>query len=153
MKYSSEIIVELPIDKFIEKMDNAENMKHWQEGLVGYEQLEGKPGEVGGKMILNYKFKKREMELTETITHKKLPGEFNMTYATKSMLNHVENIFEETPEGHTKWTSTSEFIPGNFMMKFMTTFMKGAFKKQSMKYMVAFKNFAEKGISIQNSNS
>ena len=150
MKYTSEIIVELPIDKFLEKMDNSENMKHWQEGLIGYEQLEGNPGEVGAKMKLSYKFKKREMDLIETITHKKLPGEFNMTYTTKGMLNHVENHFEETPEGHTKWTSTSEFIPDNFMMKLMTTLMKGAFKKQSMKYMVAFKNFAEKGISVSN---
>ena len=47
MKYTSEIIVELPLDKFMEKMDNSENMKHWQEGLVGYEQLVGNPGEVG----------------------------------------------------------------------------------------------------------
>ena len=148
MKYTSEIIVELPLDKFMEKMDSSENMKHWQAGLVGYEQLEGKPGEVGSKMKLSYKFKKREMELIEIITYKKLPGEFNMTYTTKGMENHVNNLFVETLEGHTKWTSISEFIPGNFIMKLMTTFMKGAFKKQSMKYMVAFKNFAEKGISV-----
>lgn len=150
MRYTSEIIVELPLDKFIKKMDNSENMKHWQEGLVSYEQLEGKPGEVGAKMKLRYKFKNRDMELIETITHKKLPNEFNMTYTTKGMLNNVENLFEETRQGHTKWTSTSEFNPQSFMMKLMTTLMKGAFKKQSMKYMVAFKNFAEKGISVSN---
>jgi hypothetical protein len=148
MKYTSEIIIGLPLDKFMEKMDNSENMKHWQKGLVSYEQLEGKPGEVGAKMKLSYKFKKREMELIETITHKKLPNEFNMTYTTKGMKNHVENLFEQTPEGQTKWTSNTEFIPQNFMMKLMTTFMKGAFKKQSMKYMLDFKNFAENGVSV-----
>lgn len=150
MKYTSEIIIELPLDKFIEKMDNSENMKYWQKGLVSYEYLEGKPGEVDSKMKLSYKFKNREMELIETITHKKLPYEFNMTYTTKGMKNHVENFFEQTTEGHTKWTSNTEFIPDNFMMKVMSTFMKGAFKKQSKKFMVDFKNFAEKGISIAN---
>jgi len=150
MKYTSEIIIELTLDNFIEKLDNSENMKHWQKGLTGYEHMEGKPGEVGAKMKLKYKFKNSAMELIETITHKKLPNEFNMTYRTKGMENHVENLFEETPDRHTKWTSTSEFIPKSFTMKLMTTFMKGAFKKQSMNYMVAFKNFAENGISVSN---
>ena len=150
MKYTSKIIVELPLDQFMEKMDNSENMKHWQKGLVNCEQLEGNPGEIGAKMKLGYKFKNREMELIETITHKKFPNELNVTYTTKGMKNHVENLFEQTPEGHTKWTSTSEFIPENFMMKLMTTFMKGAFRKQSMKYMMDFKNFAENGVSVNN---
>ena len=151
MKYTSEITVNLPLKEFLEKLDNAENMKHWQTGLVSYEQLEGTLGEVGGKMKLNYKFKKREMELIETITHKKLPHEFHMTYDTKGMFNKQENYFEQTPEGYTKWKSIAEFIPENFIMKVMTTFMKGAFKKQTMKYMTDFKNFAEKGTSVANS--
>lgn len=150
MKYTSEIIVELPLDKFIEKLDNADNMKHWQVGLVGYEHLEGTPGEVGAKMKLSYKFKNRDMELIETITHKKLPREFHMTYSAKGMFNKQENYFVQTAEGFTKWTSKAEFIPQNFMMKLMTTFMKGAFKKQSMKYMTDFKNFAETGSSVAN---
>ncbi len=150
MKYTSEIIVDLPLKEFLEKMDNSENMKHWQVGLVNYEQLEGTPGEVGAKMKLSYKFKKRDMDLIETITLKKLPNEFHMTYDTKGMFNKQENYFEQTPEGHTKWKSIAEFIPDNFMMKVMTTFMKGVFKKQTMKYMTDFKNFAEKGTSVAN---
>ncbi len=90
------------------------------------------------------------MELIETITHKKLPHEFHMTYDTKGMFNRQENYFEQTREGHTKWKCVAEFIPDNFMMKVMTTFMKGAFKKQTMKYMTDFKNFAEKGTSVAN---
>ncbi|NNL15971.1 MAG: SRPBCC family protein [Flavobacteriaceae bacterium] len=150
MKYTSEIIVKLLLKEFLEKMDNAENMKHWQKGLVEYNQIGGTPGELGAKMKLSYKFKKREMELIETITHKKLPNEFHMTYETKGMFNKQENYFEQTPEGHTKWTSIAEFIPENFIMKIITPFMKGAFKKQTMNYMRDFKNFAEKGTSVAN---
>lgn len=150
MRYTSEIIVELPLDKFIDKLDNADNMKHWQVGLVAYEHLEGTPGKVGAKMKLSYKFKNRDMELIETITHKKLPREFHMTYSAKGMFNKQENYFVQTADGFTKWTSKAEFIPQNFMMKLMTTFMKGAFKKQSLKYMTDFKNFAETGFSVAN---
>lgn len=148
MKYSNEIIVELPLDEFIKKLDNADNMKHWQEGLTGYEYIEGSAGEVGAKMKLSYKIKKREMDLIETILHKNLPNEFHMSYDTKGMHNIQKNYFEETPEGHTKWISHAEFVPGNFAMKLMSFFMKGAFKKQSLKYLNDFKNFAEKGVSV-----
>jgi hypothetical protein len=151
MKYNVELTIDLPRDEVIKKMDNVDNMKHWQRGLVSAEHLSGSPGEVGAKMQLNYKFNKREMELVETITKRNFPEEFHATYETKGMNNIQENFFESTPDGKTKWFSNCEFIPTNFMMRVMTTLMPGAFKKQTKKYMVDFKNFAEKGESVANS--
>ena len=148
MKYTNEIIVELPLDTFMSKFDNTENMKHWQRGLESAEHISGTPGEFGAKMKLNYKFGKRKMELLETVTHKNSPNEFHATYNTKGIHNKQENFFEQTPEGYTKWTSKSEFIPLNLTMRIMTTLMPGAFKKQSKKYMQDFKNFAENGSSV-----
>ena len=148
MKYTNKITVELPLDAFTEKMDNPENLKHWMKGLESYKQLEGKPGEVGAKMQFNFNHKNRKMEMVETITHRKMPHEFHATYETKGMVNTLENYFEETKDGHTIWTSHSEFIPGNFMMKLMTALMKGSFKKQSQKFMNNFKNFAENNVSV-----
>ncbi|OUR92384.1 hypothetical protein A9Q87_07860 [Flavobacteriales bacterium 34_180_T64] len=148
MKYTSEIIIELPLEEFMNKFDNIENMKHWQKGLVSAEHISGTPGEFGAKMKLNYKFGKREMELIETITHRKIPNEFHATYNTKGVHNIQENYFEQTSNGHTKWTSKSEFIPLNLMMRVMTFIMPGAFKKQSKKYMQDFKRFAEHGTSV-----
>ena len=148
MKYTSEIIIELPLNEFMSKFDNTENMKHWQRGLVSAEHISGTPGELGAKMKLNYKFGKREMELVETITHKKAPYEFHATYKTKGIHNIQENFFEQTSDGHTKWTSKSEFMPLNLMMRIMTAIMPRTFKKQSKKYLQDFKSFAEKGTSV-----
>ena len=148
MKYTTETIVELPRDEFLKKLDNIDNIKHWQRGLVSAEHISGTPGEVGAKMKLSYKFGKREMDLVETITKRNFPGEFHATYDTKGMHNIQENYFEETPQGFTKWTSKSEFVSSSFMLKAMMFLMPGAFKKQSKKYMVDFKNFAEKGTSV-----
>jgi hypothetical protein len=141
----------MPRDEVIKKMDNPDNMKHWQRGLVSYEHISGTPGEIGAKMQLNYKMGKREFNLLETITKSNFPEEFHGTYSAKGMHNVQENFFKETPEGHTKWTSTCEFIPSGFMMRAMAFLMPGAFKKQSKKYMVDFKNFAEKGTSVADS--
>ena len=37
MKYSCEIIVNVPREVLIKKLDNVENMKYWQRGLISYE--------------------------------------------------------------------------------------------------------------------
>ena len=148
MKYTTEITIALPRAEVIKKLDNADNMKHWQRGLTGVEHISGTPGEFGAKMRLNYQFGKRKMELTETITKRNFPDEFHATYNTKGMHNIQKNYFTETSQGYTKWTSESEFLPTNFMMRIMTLLMPGAFKKQSLKYLTDFKNFAENGTSV-----
>lgn len=150
MKYTIELIVELPLDEFVKKFDNPDNMKHWQRGLISTEHISGNPGRYGAKMKLTYKIGKREMELLETVNHRNLPYEFHGTYDTKGLHTNQENYFEETPEGYTKWTSKSEFLPLGFTMWIMTLIMPRAFKKQSLQYMKDFKNFAEKGISVAN---
>lgn len=148
MTYTIETTIELPLKEVIEKFDNPEYMKHWQRGLVYTEHLYGTPGEIGAKMRLQYQMGKRKMELIETITHKRPPYEFHGTYDVKGLHNIQENYFKEDGNGHTVWTSKSEFLPTTFMMRLMTLLMPRAFKKQSKLYMNDFKNFAEKGVSV-----
>ncbi len=148
MKYTSEIIIELPRKDVINKLDSAENMKHWQKGLVKYETLSKDPRAVGTQMKLEYQLGKRNMVLTETILKIDFPNEFHATYDTKGMHNIQKNYFHEIDAQTTKWVSESEFQFGSFMMKAMGFLMPGAFKKQSMTYLNDFKGFAEKGTSL-----
>lgn len=150
MKYTTEIIIELPREEVLEKLNNPENMKHWQRGLIGYEFLEGKPGANGAKMKLAYVMGKRNMSLVETIIENNMPEEFHATYNTKGVHNIQKNYFIELDAGRTKWVSESEFHFESLGMKVLGWLMPGAFKKQSMKYLIDFKNFAEKGISATN---
>ena len=150
MKYTTEIKVNVPLHVFIKKMDNIENLKHWQRGLTSVEHLTGDPGELGAKMKLTYQFGKRKMELIETINKRNFPNEFHANYGSKSVHNIQENYFQSTPDDFTKWTSKSEFIPLNLVMRIMLFLMPSAFKKQSLKYMRDFKNFAEHGTSVSN---
>lgn len=150
MKYTTEIIIKKPLEEVINKMDSAENMKHWQEGLASAEHISGTPGEFGAKMKLNYDFGKRKMELIETITKQDFPNEFHATYTTKGVRNIQQNYFETTTEGHTKWICKNEFQPTNFMMNAMLFLMPRAFKKQTKTYMTNFKNFTENGTSVAN---
>ncbi|MBC3847880.1 SRPBCC family protein [Winogradskyella echinorum] len=150
MTYTTEIIIEKPIDMVIQKLDSTENMKHWQEGLKNAEHISGTPGELGAKMKLYYDFGKRKMEIIETITKQDFPNEFHATYTTKGVRNIQENHFESTDSGFTKWVAKNEFQPTNFVMSMMLFLMPSAFKKQTKTYMTNFKNFVEHGTSVSN---
>lgn len=144
MIYDTEIIVDLPIHEFVEKMDNVENRTYWQSGLISTEHISGVPGELGSKMKMNFKFGKRKMTILETITKRHLPNQLHATYVTKGMNNIQENYFTRTSNGFTRWLSKNEFSPLNFKMRLMTMLMPRVFKKQTLKYMQDFKTFAEK---------
>ncbi len=149
MKYISEIVINLPREEVIKKLDNPENMKHWQRGLINYKLTDGTPGKEGAKMELEYQMGKRTMSMTETIIKNEFPHEFHAQYDAKGVQNIQKNYFQELPDGTTKWVSESEFKFAGFGMKLMAFVMPGAFKKQSMKYLNDFKNFTENGVSVE----
>ena len=43
MLYTTKILVKVPLDVFVSKMNHLENMKHWQRGLKLLEHLSGNP--------------------------------------------------------------------------------------------------------------
>ncbi len=148
MKFQTNITIEAPRERVIELLDNAENMKHWQKGLVSYELLGGDPGREGAKMKLNYKFGKRDMEMVETIVKYDFPEFFDATYETKGVCNLVKNRFTEDANGHTVWHSDCEFKFSGFM-RIMSWFMPTSmFKKQSCLFLEDFKAFVENGTSV-----
>jgi hypothetical protein len=150
MQYTTEILIEKSIEEVIRKIDSAENMKHWQEGLVSAEHISGTPREFGAKMKLNYDYGNRKMEVIETITKQNIYKEFEATYNTKGIRNIQQNYFESTPKGNTRWVCKNEFEPTTFKMNAMLFLMPGAFKKQTKKYMKNFKNFVEHETSVAN---
>ncbi len=151
MKYRTEITVNLPLAKFIEKLDKPENMQHWQKGLTGYNLLSGTPGSEGAQMELHYTLGKRKMVLIETIIKRNLPHEFHATYDTKGVHNIQKNYFKEVDAHTTHWVSDTELKFSGVFLKLMALFAPGVFKKQSRKYAEDFKAFAEKGISVAGS--
>ncbi|WP_223788942.1 SRPBCC family protein [Marinicella meishanensis] len=145
MKYQTSITVAVPLNRFVELLDNPENMRHWQRGLQSYELLQGDPGTEGATMRLDYLHGKKAMSLVETITKNNLPHEFSATYECPGVWNHVINRFHENAQGQTVWEADNVFkFTG--MMRLMSWFMPTSmFKKQSCQYLADFKAFAEGG--------
>jgi hypothetical protein len=142
MKYRNEVIINLPRSKVVEIFNNPDNMKYWQEGLLSFETISGKPGKEGAKSKLKFKMGNREIDMIETITTNNLPNEFHGTYETNGVYNIVKNWFKEVDSNSTKWESENEFKMSGFM-KIIGWLFPGSFKKQSQKIMNDFKKFAE----------
>jgi uncharacterized membrane protein len=143
MKYTVSIDIELPIDRVIELFDNPENLVHWMEGLQSFEHISGTPGQPGAKSKLLFIIRNKEMEMIETITERNGPYEFAGYYEGKGFQNNIRARFESLGSDKTRYYNEQEFVFAGFFMKIMTKLMPGMFKKQSMKYMTAFKKFAE----------
>lgn len=143
MKYTVEVEIDLPVGRVVELFDDPDNMKHWMEGLQSFETIEGEPGQPGAKSRLKFKTGKRELEMIETILVRDLPGEFTGTYEAKGVYNLATNRFISVSDEKTKYIAEQEFRFKGFM-KLIGFLMPGAFKKQTKKYMIDFKNFAEK---------
>ena len=149
MKYTVAIDVDLPREKVIDLFDNPNNLAKWQKGLLSFEHLSGESGQPGAKSRLIFKFGKGKMEMIETITKKNLPDEFDGTYDAPGVFNIVKNRFIVVNQNRTRWECENEFRFTTLMMKVMGLFMKSAFPKQSMAFLLAFKSFAENGTDVR----
>ena len=142
MKYSSEVIINRPVQKVVDLFDNPNNLKYWQPGLQSFEHISGEPGKPGAKSRIKYKMGKRDIEMIETIKVRNLPDEFSGTYEAKGVWNEVKNHFIPIDANTTKYISETEFKLSGFM-KLIAWLMPGTFRKQTEKFMKDFKTFAE----------
>ena len=142
MKYTTEIVIDLPRERVIELFDDPDNLPKWQPGLQSFEHLSGEPGRPGARSRLVFDQGGRRIEMIETITRRDLPDEFSGTYETQGVENWMTNRFiEEGPE-RTRWVAETEFQFSG-LMRIMAFFMRGAFPKQTQEFMQNFKEFAE----------
>ena len=142
MRYTTEILINLPRSRVIELFDSTENLSQWQPGLISFTHLEGKPREVGARSELVYESRKGDLVMTETIRTKQLPEQYHMSYKARGVYNEIENWFMEKEPGLTHWRTENYFRFRGVMM-LMVPFMKNAFIHNTMLNMDRFKLFAE----------
>ncbi len=143
MKYTVSNTINKSLEEVHEKFKDPDGVKHWMDGLQRIERISGTPGEVGAKSDFHFLHKKKEMKITETILEQNLPRQIKFAYQSPMGYNEVEMIFEKLPDNQVKQTNNSYFEMKG-IMKIMGFLMKGMFKKQSLQYMNAFKEYVEK---------
>ena len=142
MKYTLSNTIDRPLEVVMEKFKEPEGVKHWMEGLQRIEHLSGTPGQVGAKTDFYFLHKNKEMKISETILEQDLPRQIKFAYQSPMGYNEVELLFEKLSDNSVRQTNNSFFDLKGFM-KIMGFLMKPMFKKQSLKYMTAFKHYVE----------
>ncbi|MCB9352962.1 MAG: SRPBCC family protein [Lewinellaceae bacterium] len=142
MNYTLSNTIDRPLEVVMEKFKEPEGVKHWMEGLQRIEHLSGTPGQVGAKTDFYFLHKNKEMKISETILEQDLPRQIKFAYQSPMGYNEVELLFEKLSDNSVRQTNNSFFDLKGFM-KIMGFLMKPMFKKQSLKYMTAFKHYVE----------
>lgn len=114
----------------------------WMEGLQKIERLSKNPYEVGAKSKFHFLHKNKKMVINETILEQNMPHQIKFGFTSTMGYNEVEMVFEQLNETSTKQINNSYFALRG-IMKLIGPLMKSMFKKQSMKYLNAFKEYAE----------
>ena len=143
MNYTLSNTINRPMAEVMQKFKDPEGVKHWMEGLTRIEHLSGTPGEVGAISDFYFLHKNKEMKITETILEQDLPRQIKFGYQSGMGYNEVELRFEEL-DAHTVKQTSNSYFEMRGLMKVFGFLMQGLFKKQSMKYMDAFKAYVEK---------
>ena len=145
MRYQLELDINAPREAVVALFLDPGSLQRWQPDLVSFEQISsGPPRAVGAKSKQVHRMGKRESEIIETITVHKFPEEFAAVYEADGVSNLISNRFTETADGRTRWVLDSHFNCSSLMMKLIAFLVPGMFKKQTVKFMQSFKEFAEK---------
>ena len=113
-------------------------------GSLMKELVSGQMGQEGAVSKMYYKFGKRDMELTETVTKNRLPDSFEAFYHHQHMDNTMKCRFVPLDDNKTRYEYEFEYTRISWVMpKLMAILFPGMFRKQGEKWMRQFKAFAE----------
>ena len=145
MKYKGSIDINKPQPKVAELFADPNYLKEYQDGFQKKELVSGQMGQEGAVSKMYYKYGKRDMELTETITANRLPDSFEATYHHKHMDNTMKCTFVPLGDDKTRYEYEFEYTRINWVMpKLMAILFPGMYKKPAEKWMRQFKEFVEK---------
>ena len=150
MRYTEEIEITLPRDEVVRLFLDPGSMPKWQKGLHSIEPISGEPGQVGTRTRLVFLTGKRRMEMIETITHNSLPDAFYAVYDAKGVHNVCENYLYEVAPDRTRWVTPNVFEFSG-PMKIIGALFRGSFPKETRAQMRRFKEFAENGTDVRES--
>lgn len=144
MKFTGKTIINQKREIVCALFADPKHLKHYQEGFISKELLEGEQGQDGAISRMLFKMGKGEMELIETITANRLPEQFLAHYHHKHMDNTMKCTFKDLGNSQTAYEIEVEYTRMAWIMpRLMAILFPSMYKKQGIRWMNNFKAFAE----------
>ena len=145
MKIKGFKIINQPRELVAKLFTDPNGLKEYQDGFERKELISGQEGQTGAVSKMYYKYGKRDMVLTETITSNNLPDSFEAFYHHKHMDNTMKCTFTAIAENQTRYEYEFEYTRIAWVMpKLMAILFPGMYRKQGEKWMKQFKKFVER---------
>lgn len=144
MEHNGSLEINKPIVWVTKLFMDSSHLKEYQDGFVKKELESGQEGQKGAVSKMYYKYGKRDMILTETITSNNLPDSFEAIYHHKHMDNTMKCTFVPIDKNTTRYEYEFEYTRINWIMpKLIAILFPGMYRKQGDKWMTQFKEFVE----------
>lgn len=150
MKHKTEVLIDADRDTVWRCFDNPDNMTKWQPTLRSFRHVSGTPGQPDAVSELVYDENGREVVLTETITARREPEFLGGTYDSTWGTVVIMNFFEQTDDGRTRWSSSSNHQFKGWM-KFLALFMAKSICSRIDSDMQRFKLLVETEVAREQS--
>ncbi|MFE9244526.1 SRPBCC family protein [Nocardiopsis sp. NPDC006938] len=159
MKYTVSIEVALPRERVARLLADPAHVEKWLRGLVLHEPVDGEHGQVGTTSRVVFQTGNQRMECTETVTRRE-PADlrhipeggvvrFDREIVGAGMWSVVRDRLTQAGPEATLWASESEYRFDGLFMRLVGFLAPGAFRKQSLRHMLDFKAFAERGTDVR----
>lgn len=136
-----QVVINKELDFVVNELRSREASFKWIKGLKSFELIEGKLDEVNSKYLMVIENNGKSQEMVETITEFNPPRSITTVYEMGSVWNECVNRFE-SKEGKTVYSMDTTFKFG-FVMKLFIWIFKPMFKKETLKGLLAFKEYCE----------
>lgn len=143
MKYTVAIEINRSPEDLSRLFLDRARLGEWMEGFTGIDQLGGEAFNEGSTARWRFKSGEKVMEMIETVLVSDLPRKYSVQYEAKGVYNVVTTRFEPLDEQKSRLISENLFKFSGFM-RIIGLVMPKAFRRQSNKYLTAFKDFAER---------
>lgn len=141
MKYEITVEIDQLLEPTVKELRSVDAAFKWMEGLKAFDLYEGELEEVGSVYKMVFDNKGKEQVMFETILSFNPPKEITMLYEMGGVKNECINLFIEQ-DGKTYYRMITSFkFP--FVMRLFMWMFKPMFKKQTLKSMIAFKEYVE----------
>jgi uncharacterized protein YndB with AHSA1/START domain len=142
MIFTTEVIINVPLEEVLRMFDNTDSTYWWQPGLKDIKRLRGKDRAEGAQYRLLYEGRKSDLVVEETVLISNLPEEYTTLSRSPGVEHTVRNHFFPSEEGTTRWQTLNQYHFRG-MMRWLAPFMKQAFRSNALLNMERFKMFAE----------
>lgn len=146
MKHKTEILIDADRATVWRMFDDPHNMTKWQPTLKSFAHKTGTPGQPDAVSELVYDENGRQLVMIETITARREPEFLGGSYESNWGTVVIFNLFEESDNGKTRWTSNMNYQFKGFM-KVMAFFMRKSICNRSDRDMNRFKLLVESTIA------